>query len=66
MSEQANKPIFEKFPKPRTYPSKWDTTMMSASKEAASPADENEYHNMEKFPRPRTMPDKWSGTGTRE
>lgn len=63
MSQPKNTPrddAFEKFPKPRTFPSHWDTSEMMAA-EAASPAADDD--RMETFPKPRTIPGKWDVSG---
>ncbi|MBS1248510.1 MAG: hypothetical protein MAG431_00062 [Chloroflexi bacterium] len=52
--------VFEKFPKPRTYPAKWNTAEMISDKHLITPAKSNGNGAMEKFPKPRTFPEKWS------
>ena len=51
--------VFEKFPKPRTMPMKWDVSELTPSKSETDHKKNDSDEIFEKFPKPRTMPAKW-------
>ncbi len=56
----------EKFPVPRTMPSRWDVSELSPSKSESRRKPKDSSEIFEKFPKPRTMPMKWDTSELRK